>query len=94
MARYIDAEALCKRLSFMVERYNALGQVRVAQDYNWAVTLLDSAPTENVVPVVHGRCTACGWEEPDSCGYDGYEIEPWRHTPLCHNCGARMDGEE
>lgn len=41
-----------------------------------------------------GRCTACGWEEPDACGYDGYEIEPCRHTPLCPNCGVRMDGDK
>lgn len=36
-----------------------------------------------------GRCTRCGWEEPDEVEYD-YETEPWEETPFCPMCGARM----
>lgn len=73
---------------------------RSAYEAVWkSARVLKNIPAADVAPVVHGRwldgrCTAYGWEEPDSCGYDGYETEPWRHTPLCPNCGARMDGEE
>lgn len=38
-----------------------------------------------------GRCTRCGWEEPDEVKYD-YETEPWEETPFCPMCGARMGG--
>ena len=38
-----------------------------------------------------GRCTRCGWEEPDEVEYD-YETEPWEETPFCPMCGARMGG--
>lgn len=38
-----------------------------------------------------GRCTSCGWEEPDEVEYD-YETEPWEETPFCPMCGARMGG--
>ena len=59
---------------------------------------VDSIPSADVAPVVHGRwahlggdewgCTNCGevihtegsWEKPDK--------------KFCHECGARMDGED
>ena len=52
----------------------------------------------DVAPVVQGlwldgRCTVCGWEEPDEIGYDGYEFSPWEHTNYCPNCGTNMDGD-
>ena len=37
-----------------------------------------------------GKCTVCGWEEPDVCTYGGYETESWVETPYCPNCGAKM----
>lgn len=62
------------------------------------VRRLLSIPAADVAPVVHGRwidgrCTACGWEAPDACNFDGYESEPWEYTAYCPNCGARMDGD-
>ena len=39
-----------------------------------------------------GRCTVCGWEVPDNCSYDGYEVETWKLTPYCPYCGTGMDG--
>lgn len=39
-----------------------------------------------------GRCTVCGWEEPDSICYDGYEQEVWIHTDFCPQCGSYNGG--
>ena len=39
-----------------------------------------------------GKCTVCGWEEPDVCTWIGYDSEAWIETPYCPNCGAKMDG--
>ena len=49
----------------------------------------------DVAPVRHGRwldgkCTVCGWEEPDVCTWLGYDSEAWIETPYCPNCGAKM----
>ena len=49
----------------------------------------------DVAPVRHGRwfdgkCTVCGWEEPDVCTWLGYDSEAWIDTPYCPNCGAKM----
>ena len=58
----------------------------------------DSIVEEELEPVRHGRwldgkCTACGWEEPDVCTWIGYDSEAWIETPYCPNCGAKMDLE-
>ena len=52
-------------------------------------------PAEDVAPVRHGRwldgkCTVCGWEEPDVGTWDGYDAEAWIETPYCPNCGSLM----
>lgn len=100
MARYIDADALQTKL----ERKKAgAANQRYTEGWNDCMmrvkSMVSTAPTADVALVrygrwVDGRCTACGWEEPDSCGYDGYETEPWQHTPCCPNCGVRMDGDK
>ena len=62
----------------------------------------DGVPCDHLVevsPVRHGRwldgkCTACGWEEPDVCTWMGYDNEAWIETPYCPNCGAKMDLED
>lgn len=56
---------------------------------------INALPAADVEPVRHGRwldgkCTACGWEEPDECIYDGYETVAWKETPYCPKCGAKM----
>ena len=88
MANYIDREAI-KYEQWAFGPYN--GPLKIVRK-----TTIDSIPAADVVPVVHGRwmdgrCTACGWEEPDACDFDGYESEPWEHTAYCPNCGARME---
>ena len=37
-----------------------------------------------------GKCTVCGWEEPDVCTWLGYDSEAWIETPYCPNCGCKM----
>lgn len=98
--RYIDANELQERL----ERKKAgIANKRYTEGWNDCMmcvkSMVSKAPTAAVAPVVYGqwldgRCTACGWEEPDSCGYDGYETEPWQHTLHCPNCGVKMNGVE
>ena len=59
---------------------------------------LNAVPNADVAPVRHGRwldgkCTVCGWEEPDVGTWDGYDADAWIDTPYCPNCGAIMDGD-
>ena len=92
--RLIDANAVLKWLDeitdpkeWLVSQYNA--------DWIWSV--IDSAPTVDAVPVVHGRwhefeatdgivCSECGraWNIIDNC------TETFNYCP---NCGAKMDGD-
>lgn len=64
MAEYIDRDALIGKLALLAERYHALGQEKVVQDYNWAITVLDGAPVVDVEPVV--RCAVCQYGDWDS----------------------------
>lgn len=57
MADYIDRAALTEQLRTIMTRYFAQGRVDVAKDYNWAITVLDSAPAADVAEVV--RCEGC-----------------------------------
>lgn len=61
MANYIDRAALTKQLRTIMTRYFAQGRVDVAKDYNWAITVLDSAPAADVAEVV--RCKDCVYLE-------------------------------
>lgn len=90
MARLIDADAVIRQID----------EMRPGRCYEdaWALTVINSAPTVDAVPVVHGRwvkvhdevcywlaCSVCGEEIPKRFGTDYY-------TKYCPNCGARMDG--
>lgn len=89
MAEYIDREALCRQLSLLAERYNALGNVRVAQDYNWAVTVLDGAPAEDVAPVVW--CRDCKFMIPDVLPYVSKAYAVGLKCYLHDACNIRED---
>ena len=86
MSRYIDADALKKRVSELIVP-------------DWTRTLirswLDSAPTVDAVPVVHGE-----WIYTDNWLQIGKykcseceDLTNWR-SPYCPNCGAKMKGEQ
>lgn len=105
MADYIDRGALAEQLRTIMERYFAQGRVEVAKDYNWAITVLDSAPAADVAPVRHGHWIGEGdgyadgalvydvWHcsECDYCIDDGTDA-PELLPKFCPSCGAKMDG--
>lgn len=66
--------------------------------FDMIVNLLDSAPTVDAVPVVHGRWE---WLGPNglvadcmcgTCSACKVRIKYIVNTMLCPNCGAKMDG--
>ena len=87
---------LCKRCyhNYVCEQYNENRDLtRTKCDYKNS-HFVDAT---DVIPVRHGswldgKCTVCGWEEPDVGTWDGYDAEAWIETPYCPNCGAIMDG--
>ena len=94
MADYIDRAALTEQLRTIMTRYFAQSRVDVAKDYNWAITVLDSAPAADVAEVV--RCK--------DCKYGSYDSKPdgamvclrtkdgfwWKETDFC-SYGERME---
>src|SRR5574344_1490543 len=96
--RLIDADALKKELEVWVVAINQ------PQFYNReeALYIIDSAPTADAVPVVHGRWILLGKNEHDYetsveekcslCGRYVYRYDTELQDNYCPNCGARMDG--
>lgn len=94
MARLIDADALGEKLEALMQKYAAAGNLNVAQDYNFVLTVIDSAPTVDAAEVRRGTrdildghktrrvCSACSWDVPEYGKFYSY----------CPNCGAKMDG--
>lgn len=79
MTDYIDRGALTEQLRTIMTRYFAQGRVEVAKDYNWAITVLDSAPAADVAEVV--RCKYCAYlGAPLSAGY--YDCKKYM-LPYC-----------
>jgi hypothetical protein len=94
--RYIDADALVKRL-----KHSPLFLGTNMQFKDGVVDLVEKQPTADAVEVRHGWwidkptgaysrmqswCSACGKHS----GVGG--IESNRHKPYCPNCGADMRG--
>lgn len=77
--RLIDADAAYERAQ-ADSRRGALED----WEFDMIVNLLDSAPTVDAVPVVHGR-----WDgEGDGLADGEIVLDVW----YCPNCGAKMDG--
>ena len=80
--RLIDADALTEKLEGLVKRYAGQGRRAVADDYNFVITVLDTAPT--VDAIVGVRCGGCEYWNNESlwCEY-------WRelkcHDEYCSN---------
>lgn len=102
MAAYIDRAALTEQLRTIMTRYFAQGRVDVAKDYNWAITVLDSAPAADVTEVVHGQWVHSRYDNCSEqfdivkcsrCGHEAYAAAYFvRGGNYCPNCGAKMDG--
>ena len=91
MAEYIKKEDIEQKIQ------DGLNNLVLGHDAIEILGMIYEMPTADVAPVRHGRwldgkCTACGWEEPDVCTWIGYDSEAWIETPYCSNCGASMDG--
>lgn len=95
MARYIDAERLCRGLKDMASVQYPDKQKTILG----VVSTIENAPTADVEEVRHGEwyygiCTNCGHEAldyldetPSGCAMTTYI------TKYCPECGAKMDGE-
>ena len=100
MAEYLSKETLQEKLN---RKKAGPANKRYTEGWNDAVLMVESMihseKATDVIPVRHGRwldgkCTVCGWEEPDVGTWDGYDAEAWIETPYCPNCGALMDGDD
>lgn len=67
MPRYGDFDALSNKLEALAKRYAEKGLIEVSKEYIWACTLVDAAPTADVVEVV--RCEKCLHSEANNTGY-------------------------
>lgn len=76
--RLIDADALGEKLETLMKKYAASGNKNVADDYNFVLSVIDSAPTVDAVDVV--RCKDCVW----------YEMGK-NHVPYCNNYVSLTD---
>ena len=89
MAEYIKKEDIEQKIQ------DGLNNLVLGHDPIEVLGMIYEMPTADVAPVRHGRwldgkCTICGWEEPDVCTWLGYDSEAWIETPYCPNCGAKM----
>ena len=97
MPRYTDIDDTVKTFKKLHGEESALLNCYNA---DWIFSFLESQPTANVAPVVHGRwidkgeyavCMECGGRS--STQYNGVEPIPLM-TQFCPHCGAKMDGKE
>ena len=93
MARLIDMDELLNEFEALKNKAETL---RDAICLDAVMAVIDTAPTIDAVPVVHGE-----WEEIRNA-YD--ELEGWIHRECgrevqskynyCPNCGAKMDADD
>ena len=96
--RPIDAEALEEKIENLITRFKPLGKKQVAEDYNFVLTVLSTAPTIEAKPVVHARweevregrhiCSNCKVKA--SLTSDEYDYME-DLSDYCPYCGAQMD---
>ena len=96
--RPIDAEALEEKIENLITRFKALGRKQVAEDYNFVLTVLSTAPTIEAKPVVHAHWKKWGCEGTVCSNCYGrvlYECdEQEKKSKFCPHCGAQMDFSE
>lgn len=97
MAEYIDREAA---LAICEEEYRE--QIRIlnyaGDSVAWNIGhAIKALPTEDAVPVVHGRWVPTKvpfMNECEDCSVCGYRTVWGRRFNYCPNCGAKMDEKE
>ena len=101
--RLIDAEALEEKIENLITRFKALGRKQVAEDYNFVLTVLSTAPTIEAKPVVHAHWVTDFDFDPEEeqeiyfhfCSKCKNELfgnkEDFKYCPYC---GAQMDFSE
>ena len=95
MPKYIDADALCKKLEkYVPDGWDEYNDGFTTMQAN-AMSEVEFSPAADVAPVVHGR-----WIEDDT-GIMHYCSECHKYNgsttympKYCPNCGALMDGKD
>ena len=87
--RLKDAEALEEKIENLITRFKALGRKQVAEDYNFVLTVLSTAPTIEAKPVVHAH-----WEQVITVVKKIHEYEQEDIQYRCDHCGHIVDDFE
>lgn len=83
MAEYIERKAI----------FDAYEEVQ-RRNGPWRFeTLIESVPSVDVAPVVHGRWKYNKYVEKYECTECGHFVKPGTDRNFCSNCGAKMDME-
>lgn len=83
--RLTDADALREEMLGRFNRFRELKQDSIAQDYNFAATIIGNAPTVDAVPVV--RCRECRHYNGEYCT-NPYGLKLPGPRSFC-DCGQR-----
>ena len=96
MPRYVDVE---KAISAFKEARNNITNVDELIHLSTSMVLIDTLPTEDVAPVVHGKwiVTNCIQDYVSitcsACNFKWRNRRYMQYQKYCPNCGAKMDGE-
>ena len=100
MKEYIERDALMLRIKEIhCAECNSYHGVRCRACWvDDTLGYIDSEPTADVAPVVHGRIVGSLEDGRyrrrfSCCGEDATMITQWAWPKYCPNCGAKMDGE-
>lgn len=103
--RLIDANELKELLAMYLAEHIRLPDKDRTTTFVGVLDWVDSSPTIDAVPVVHGRWVLVSKgnfspggleieEKCSECGRYVYRYEDQPQDNYCPNCGAKMDGKE
>lgn len=101
---HIEREDAKEQLRIWITECLLDGDNETAERFRDCIDLLDSIPTVDVAPVVHGRWIRPHWKNSNyccdcsECGGEAMHREyQWDKNgiyPICPNCGAKMNKED